>query len=92
MEKRKNVKNKDKINSASWYSFSQYTWPLSRCIQNLKTLALIGVEKSVTEILSGEKEKRTNKGNSKQEEADSLLHITTSHTQHLYQISISYAK
>ena len=43
----------------------------------------------VTEILNGEKEKWTNKGNDKQEEADSLLHKTTSHTQHLYQISKS---
>ena len=34
----------------------------------------------------GEKEKWTN-GNDKQEEADSLLHNTTSYTQHLYQIS-----
>ena len=58
------------------------TWPLSRCIQNLKTLALIGAETSVTE-------KRTNKGNGKQEEADSLLHNTTSYTQHLFQISKS---
>ena len=45
-------------------------------LQNLKTLAPIGAEKSVTEILIGEKEKRTNKGNGKQEEADSLLHNT----------------
>ena len=28
-----------------------------------------------------------NKGNDKQEEADSLLHNTTIYTQHLYQIS-----
>ena len=48
----------------------------SRCIQNSKTLALIGAEKSVTEILIGEKEKLTNKRNEKQGEADSLLHNT----------------
>ena len=35
------------------------------------------------------KEKWTNKGNDKQEEADSLLHNTRCHTQHLYQISKS---
>ena len=35
-------------------------WPLSRCIRNLKTLALIEAEKSVTENLIGEKEKWTN--------------------------------
>ena len=64
-------------------------WPLSRCIRNLKTLALIEAEKFVIENLIGEKEKWTNKGNGKQQEADSLLHNATSHTQHLYQISKS---
>ena len=43
-------------------------------------------EKSVMEIFIGEREKWTNKGNDKQEEADSLLH---SYTQHLYQNSKS---
>ena len=66
-----------KINSASWFSVPQYTWPLSRCIRNLKTLALTEAEKSVTENLIGEKEKWTNKGNDKQEEADSLLRNAT---------------
>ena len=64
-------------------------WPLSRCIRNLKTLVLIEAEKSVIENLIGEKEKWTNKGNGKHQEADSLLHNATSHTQHLYQISKS---
>ena len=65
-------------------------WPLSRCIRNLKTqMAVIEAEKSVIENLIGEKEKWTNKGNGKHQEADSLLHNTTSHTQHLYQISKS---
>ena len=50
----------------------------------LKTLALIGAEKSVTENLIGEKEEWTNKKNDKHEEADSLTHNTTSLTQHLY--------
>ena len=61
-------------------------WPLSRCIRNLKTLALIEAEKSVTENLFGEKEKWTNKGNGKDQEADSLLHNATINTQHFYQI------
>ena len=43
------------------FSVPQYTWPLSMCIQNLKTLALIGPKKFVTENLHGEKEKSTNK-------------------------------
>ena len=80
---------RQKIISASWFSFTQYTWPCSRCIQNLKTLALVEVVKSVTENFIGEKEKWTNKGNDKQEEVDSLLHNTISYTQHLYQISKS---
>ena len=54
------------------------------CIKNLKTLGLIKAKKFVTETLLGEKEKRTNKRNDKQQHADSLLHNTTSHTQHLY--------
>ena len=64
-------------------------WPLSRCIRNLKTLALTEAEKSVTDNLSGEKEKWTNKGNGKHGEAESLLHNATSHIQHFYQISKS---
>ena len=41
--------------------------------KKLKTLAFIGADKYVTEILIGEKENMTNKGNGKQEEANSLL-------------------
>ena len=89
MEKKKNGKRRQKLISASRFSFLQWTWPLSRCVQNWKTLALIEAEKSVTEIFIGEKEKWTNKENDKQEEADSLLHNTTSYTQRLYQISKS---
>ena len=59
------------------------------CIQNLETLALIQDEKFVAENLLGEKEKWTNIGNDKQQHADSLLHNTTSHTQHLFKISKS---
>ena len=84
--KSKNGKRKQKLISESWFSLPQYTWPLSRCIQNLKTLALIEAKKSVTEIFIGKKEKWTNNGNDKQEEADSLLN-NTSYTQYLYQIS-----
>ena len=61
----------------------------SQGVRNLKTLALIEAKKSVTENLIGEKEKWTNKGNGKHQDTDSLLHNTTSHTQHLYQISKS---
>ena len=89
MEKRKNRKRRQKLITESWFSFSQYIWPLSRCIQNSKTLAVIGAENSVTKSFIGEKEKWTNKGNDKHQQADSLLHNTTSHTQHLCQISKS---
>ena len=64
-------------------------WPLSRCIRNLKTLALIEAETFLTENLIGEEEKWTKEGNGKHQEADSLLHNAISHTQHLYQISKS---
>ena len=48
-----------------------------------------GAESFTTKSFIGEKEKWTNKRNDKQQNADSLLHNTTSHTQHLYQISKS---
>ena len=51
----------------------------SRCIQNLKTLAVIGAENSMTKSFIGEKEKWTNKRKDKQQHADSLLHSTTIH-------------
>ena len=53
------------------------------------SLALIEAEKSVTQNLIAEKEKWTNNGNGKDQEADSLLHNATSHTHQLYQISKS---
>ena len=53
-----------------------------KIIQNSKTLAVIGAEKSITENLIGDKEKMTNKGNDKQEEVDSPLHNATSRSQH----------
>ena len=59
-----------------------YPTYLFRCIQTINTLALIGAEKSVTEVLMKEKEKWTNIGNGiKQELADSLIHNTTCRTQ-----------
>ena len=82
-------KKKAKINHRILVFFPQYTWPLSRCVQNLKTLAVIGAENSMMKSFIGEKEKWANKGNDMQQHADSLSHNTTSHTQHLYQISKS---
>ena len=88
MEERKNGKRRQKLITESWFSIPQHTWLLSRCIQNLKTQAVIGAEKSVMKSFIGEKEKWTNKGNDKQQHADSLLH-KSSHTQHLHRISKS---
>ena len=42
---------------ALWFSFTQDTSTLCRSIQNLKTLALLGAEKSVTKNFIGEKDK-----------------------------------
>ena len=43
----KEGKRRQKLITAYWFSFSQYIWRLSRCIQNLKTLAVIRAENSV---------------------------------------------
>ena len=56
-------------------------------IQNFKILGEVGLEKSLTKDFIGEKEKWTNKGNDKHEDADSFLHDTSDHTQCLYQNS-----
>ena len=80
-------KRRQKLTSASWFSFPQYTWHHSQGVYKIWRLSFIEAEKFVTEIFIGEKEKWTNNGNDKQEEADSLLHNTTSYTQHLYLIS-----
>ena len=44
------------------FSFTQYTSTLCRCIQNLKTFALIRAEKCVAKKFTGKKENCTNKG------------------------------
>ena len=66
----KNWKKEGKWGWAYKFSFTQYTLPIWKCTQNLKTLAPIGAEKFVTEISIGEKEKWTNKGTDKQYVAD----------------------
>ena len=47
MEKRKNGKRRQKLITESWFSFSQYTWPLSRCtlVPNFKILGAVVPEK-----------------------------------------------
>ena len=65
---------------------------LSRCIQNLKTLAIIGAENSVTKRFIGEKENGQIKGMISSSMLFLFLHNTTSHTKHLYQISKSSAQ
>ena len=61
-EKTKNGKRRQKLITASWFSFPQYTWSLSMCIQNLKTLAVIGAENYVTKILLERKKNGQIKG------------------------------
>ena len=63
----------------------------SQCVYKIWRLALIEAVKFVTENLLGEKEKKMDKGNDKQQHADSLLHdtCTMSYTHDLYQISKS---
>ena len=56
MEKRKKVKRSQK-KVQHCFSFTQNTSTLCRCIQNLRTLALLGAKKSVMKIFIGEKEK-----------------------------------
>ena len=58
-------------------------------IQNFQILDAVVPENSLTKNFVGEKDKWTNKGNDKHEDADSLLHDITSHTQCLYKISKS---
>ena len=85
MEKRKNVKKKVKINRSILIFFP------TKYLATLKVYTTFedsGSHRS-REISIGKKEKWTNNGNDKQEEADSPLHNTTIYTQHLYQISKS---
>ena len=81
-KKSKEVKRES---SALWFSFTH----VCTCIQNLETLALLGAGKSVTKNFIGEKGKMKNKGNDKNENADSFLHNTRGCTQCLYKISKS---
>ena len=81
--KKRKMEKEGEINLSILFYFPTIYLAALKGIQNLKTLALIEAEKSVTEIFIGEEEKWTNNGNDKQEEADSLLHNTTSYTQHI---------
>ena len=58
-------------------------------VPNFKILGAIVPEKSVTKYFIEEKEKWTNKGNDKQDDAESVLHDTSSYIQCFYQISKS---
>ena len=58
-KKKEKGKKKSKEISALCFSFTQHTSTLCRCIQNLKTLTLLGAEKSVTKHFIGENEKMT---------------------------------
>ena len=89
-KKRKKVKRRQN-NSASGFSFTQYTSTLCRCIQNLTTLALIGAEKSVMKNFIGEKKNDQIMGMTSMTSMTMLIlsYMITSHTQCLYKISKS---
>ena len=70
--KKEKIDKEGKINLTPWFCFQYCIWLSSCCIQNLKTLAQIEAEKSVTENFVREKEKWTNKVTDKQCPADSL--------------------
>ena len=59
------------------------------CVYFLKILGAVVPVQFLTKKIIGEKEKWTNKGNDKYEDADSVLHNTSSCTQCLNQISKS---
>ena len=83
MEKRK---KKAKQISAVLFLVPQYNWPLPWSTQKIKDC----VSHRKSAICYRRIDWRQRKiGNDKQEEADSLLHDTTSHTQHLYRLSTS---
>ena len=62
-------------------SYTQYTWPHSRFIQHLKTLAQNskGSLEICDNFFVGEKENWTNKGTDKQYVANSFIHSATYH-------------
>ena len=66
-------KKANKFQHLVLFFFTQFTSTLCWCIRNLKTLAFIGAEKSVTKIIR-EKE-RLDKGNDMHKDADSPLKI-----------------
>ena len=88
-EKEKMDKQREWKAGGGWFSLTQYNLSYTTFEPNFKILAKVVPKKSLTEILLERKKKWTNKENDKQEEADSLLHDTTSHTQCLYKISKS---
>ena len=88
-EKKENMIKEGKMRISILISIYTVHFDFLKVYKNLKTLAPIGAEKSVTEISIGEKEKWTNKRTDKQYVAVLLLHNTTHHYQALYQISES---
>ena len=85
--KKEKWKKKAKIKSQNLSFLSHNILGPSQGVYKIWRLAVIRAENSVMKSFIGEKEKWTNKGNDKQQHADCLLHNTTTHTQHLYQIS-----
>ena len=60
--KKEKGKKKAKTYISNLFFYAQYTWPASKCIQNFKTLAQRGAEKSVTEYVLESKKNGQIKG------------------------------
>ena len=80
IEERKNGKKKANINLSILLFFLIIYLATLKVYTKFENLAPVEAEKYVTENSIRKKEKWINKGKDKQEEADSLLHNTTSHT------------
>ena len=85
--KNEKLKKEGKMRISILISIYKRHFDFLKVYTNLKTLAPIGAEKSVTEISIGEREKWRNKETDKQYVAVLLLHNATHHYQALYQIS-----
>ena len=80
-------KENDKYDDAESLLHNTTTVVIPMFVGNFKSQGSVVPEKSLTKMFIGEKEKWTNKGNDRHEDAGSILHSTSSHAQCLYQIS-----
>ena len=89
MEKRKKWKRKAKINLSILIFFPTIYLATLKVYTKFEDFGSHGSLEICDRNFYWRERKWINKRNDKQKEADSLLHTTTSYTQHLYQISKS---